>query len=539
MEYQYNDLRLTNHSAVRNRLILLSLVMLVGITATLVASLYFKAPWLWMDEVLSNILLTDPSLGHMNHAIVSNIDANPPLFFNLYWLLGHTISLNPYFLRAVSILLFALSLTLLYRYTTRLIARPVTNFVLLTLLSSLTYLNYTLSTQMRAYSLYLLLSCVYFLVNHQLIRRPAHWSLLGLHLVVGLALVMTHNFGAFYVGASFSFFGLLLLWSKRRAYSLVLGSHLLTGGGWLVLWFANFQIQSQAARPHTWIPLPTFLSFFHTLGELLPNLSAHLEKLPGLDFLAVLRIGLVVGLFVTIALPRIKEGFAAMVTDEAFSFYLLTGYLALAVAGATLIISFGYLSVFLSRYQWPTTLLVSFQLIYAYHYYAGPVSGSPTRSLPGWLGLSRWLPLYVIGVLGFMFYQNRKLVLFPSGIVRYLPANQAGEPIFFESADYFLPLHHHRVGNAHFLLSWETALSARNIPNATVDYKIIQSVREQYGVGEIVPVQAFTKDRFSHFYVVDEASRYQIEAFIASGRVKVLRRWALPIAGHQLLECSF
>ena len=46
-----------------------------------------------MDEVLSYILLSDPSLGHMNWAIVGNIDANPPLFFNLYWLLGHGISL--------------------------------------------------------------------------------------------------------------------------------------------------------------------------------------------------------------------------------------------------------------------------------------------------------------------------------------------------------------------------------------------------------------------------------------------------------------
>lgn len=51
-----------------------------------------------MDEVLSYVLISDSSLSHVNDAMVSDMDANPPLFFNFYWLIGHTVSLNPLFL---------------------------------------------------------------------------------------------------------------------------------------------------------------------------------------------------------------------------------------------------------------------------------------------------------------------------------------------------------------------------------------------------------------------------------------------------------
>ena len=510
---------------------LFSLLLLVVFSVGLITSLFFKESWLWMDEVLSYTLLEDPSLAHMNDAIVSNIDANPPLFFEFYWLLGHGVSLSPYFLRAISILLFASTIALLYRYTTRLVGTAVTNFVIFTVVVSLTYLNFLQSTQIRSYSFYLLLSCLYFFTLHKLIRNPAKPSLLATHLLIGLSLVMTHNFGSFYVSASLTFFGLLLLWSKQRTYGLVILSHLLIFGFWFLLWFPNFQIQSQLAKPHTWIPLPTFVSFFRTLGELIPTLSSRIEQMPAMVFLPILRVCFVVGLFLYIAIPRLKKGFQSVVNDDAFSFYLLAGYIAISVTGATLLISYAYLAVFISRYQWPSSLLLLFQLVYAFYYFVPALKLSPK--------LVRWLPLYVIGLLAFVFYQNQKIVYFPKGILSYLPENKANYPIFFESADYYLPIHHHKTANAHFLLSWQTALAKDNATNATVDHKIIESIRDKYGVREIVPIDEFTKQRFPHFYVVDQASRRQIEYYVATGQVKVIRTIPVPIEGHQILECSF
>ncbi|RYF46956.1 MAG: hypothetical protein EOO39_49040, partial [Cytophagaceae bacterium] len=57
--------------------------------------------------------------------------------------------------------------------------------------------------------------------------------------------------------------------------------------------------------------------------------------------------------------------------------------------------------------------------------------------------------------------------------------------------------------------------------------------------GLIWPTQ-FNASQFSRrFYVVDEASRYQIEAFVASGRVKVHQVIPTGVTGHRILDCSF
>ena len=467
----------------------------------------------------------------MNGAIVSNIDANPPLFYNVYWLLGHGISMNPYFLRGVSIVLFALAIALFFRHTTRLVGSPPANAIIFLIVSSLIYLNYTLSTQVRTYSLYLLLAGIYFIVLHKLIRKPDRAFLLVAHLVMGLLMVMVHNFGLFYMAVSFSFVGLLWLWSRQKSYLSVLLSYILIFGLWFLVWYPSFVIQSRVGQPFSWIPDPTFMSFFKTQGELLPTLSARMERLPVLNLLPMLRIGIVLTLFLSIAIPGLRRGFKAMIDDEAFSFYVMAGYLTGAVALLALLVSVGYKSVFLSRYQWPSTLLILFQLAYAYHQLA------PTA-----LRVFKprvWMPLLAMGVLAFMFYQNQKLVQFPKEVINYLPANPGNDPVFLESADYFLPIQHYHLANAHFLLDRDTAISPRTIRNSTNDFNVISSLREKYNMKGAVPVSQFDKAHFAHFYVIDEASRYQIEAFIARGQVKVVKSIPIPINGHRLLECSF
>ena len=483
-----------------------------------------------MDEVLSYTMLSDPSRAHMNDAIVSNFDSNPPLYFNVVWTFAHSISLSPYFLRALSIAFFASAVTLFYRYTTRLVRTPLINFLIFTIVLSLTYLNYLLSTQIRSYSFFLFTSCLYFLAAHPLIKNPAKPRALALHWLAGSVLVMTHNFGSFYVASSLGFFALLYAWSKRQAYWWVAASHLLIFGLWFVLWYSSFQIQSMGGEAHSWIPKPTFLIFFRTFGELVPTLSYRLEQLPLLAFLPVLRVTFVLGLFFYIVVPQLKKGYGFVRDNDAFSFYLFTGGVAIITGLGTTILSAVYISVFLSRYQWPSHLLLLFQLVYACCYLAPNIRFSPN--------LFRFVPLYIVLLMGFMFYQNRKIVHFPSGILDYLPQNEANYPVFLESADYFLPIWHHKLANAHFLMDKKTAFMPGNLLNSASDYNIIASMREKYIVPQIVWSKEFTKKRFSHFYVVDESSRYQIEYFIATHRVKVLRVIPVPIEGHRIVECE-
>lgn len=521
----------------KKRTLFLSLVLLTMLSVSLISSLFFKEQWLWLDEVLSYVLLSDPSVVHMNNAVVSGMDANPPLFANLYWFIGHAISLNPLFLRAVSVIFFAGTITLFYRFTNTLIGTPVTNFVLITAIVGLTYLNLTLSTQIRTYAIFLLIGLGYFAVLQRLIASPGRVSLLIAHFLLGSLLVFTHNFGLFYVAASGAFFAILFLWSTERAYLRVLAAHAGVGLFWLLTWYPNFAIQTKAGRPHSWIPLPTWLTFFSTVGELAPAVSAKLESSSLFLFLPVLRFVLVVGLFTYVALPRLRTGFQAIRNDKAFMFYLLSGWIYLTIIGMALLVTLLHTSVFISRYQWPSHLLLIYQLVYAWYLLRQrwPVC---VTTAPVW-GL-RLLPVYVLLLAGFMFYQNRKVVVFPAGIMQYLPKLNREYPVFVESADYFMPIwFHDKKTKIHYLLDWETAMLKGNMLNATVEHKILKSVRDKYQVAGILPVGQFNRTTVPHFYVIDEKSQFQMERFIQQGRIHIVRELPIALSGHRLLECTF
>jgi hypothetical protein len=507
-----------------------SLVVLLVLAMGLIMSMFLKERWLWMDEVSSYVLLSDASLAHANKALVSGLEANPPLTMNAYWLLGHGISLNPMFLRSCSVLFFALTVTVFYRYITQLMGRPAANFVVVTLFVCFTFLNFTLATQVRSYALFSLLHMLFFLNSHRLTTAPSRRGLLATELVLGTAVVFAHNFGLLYVATMAAFFGCLLLWSRRWEYLRVLGALAAAGGIWLVAWFHNFQLQSQVGKPHSWIPLPTFGSFFRTVGELLPTLSAHLEASRYFQFLPVLRVGLIVVLILYLGLPRLKQGYVALAKDPAALFFVQASFVAVGTTVLTLIASFTVASVFLSRYMWPNHLLFAGIVVYAYHHFfkAGEV---PARRF--------LIPAYAAVLLPFIVYQNRKVVIFPSVILPYLPGLNPQYPLFFESADYFLPVwYQHLRPNTYFLLDWPAALRSPTL-SSTIDYSIIISLRDHYHVPNVVKLNEFNAARFPHFYVMDQHSHYQIEEFLEAGKVRVVKTIPTGIAGHQILECVF
>ena len=514
----------------------LSIVLAVTLSVSLIVSLFFKEQWLWMDEVLSYMFISDPSLAHMNDAIVSGMDGNPPVSFNTYWLIGHLTSLNPQFLRAVSVVIFALTIALFYRYTTKLIGTPTANFVLITAIVAFTYLNLLLSTQLRGYSLFLLISFAYFVLLHQLITAPGQVRLLFLFCIVGVLLMLTHSFGLFYGAASGLFFAGLFVWSKDRRYLFVLAAHVVLPVAWLLIWYPNFVVQAEAGKPHSWIPVPTLMSFFSTVGELAPTVSASLESRPLFSFLPILRFVLVIGLWLYIVLPRVRAGFQDIIRDKAFLFYLMTGFIYVATIGIALTISLTYTSVFISRYMWPNHVLVLYQLVYAYYFFRSRWSVRVNR----FALITRLLPLYVLLLGAFIFYQNRKVSLFPKEILSYLPQLDKRYPVFVETAHYFLPIwFHDKTTNVRYLLNWETAVNEKNILQATVAYHILKSAREKYRVPGIITAQEFTPATVPHFYVIDETSNYQIEHFLETGRVQVIRTIPVAIAGHRILECVF
>lgn len=516
-------------TAQSNQTRLLGLTLALVFAGSLIASFFFKERWLWMDEVLSYLLIADPSPAHANRALVSGMDANPPLFANAYWLIGHGLSLHPLFLRGVSVVIFAGTAALFYGYVTRLVGTPRTNFVLITAIFAFTYLNLSLATQIRTYALFLFVSLGFFVSLHWLSLAPrSDWGL-GLLLLTGLGMVMTHNFGLFYLAASGAFFGLLWLWSRKADFWRVLAVHAGILALWGLLWYPSFAVQAEAGKPHSWIPLPTFGSFFRTVGELAPTLSSGLEQ--RFRFLPVLRFGLVAGLYGFIALPRLRRGFRVVQTDGPFLFFLLAGFLWLTTMAIALGVSLAHTSVFLSRYLWPSHLLVVYLLVYGFYHFFGKFGLPRLRPL---------LPLYVAGLAAFLFYQNRKVAIFPSDILAYLPQLDARVPVFVETADYFLPIWlQNRKIPVRYVLNWETASHKGNLLSATVQHRILEAVKRKYGVGEIVDVADFNAESYPHFYVVDESSVYQAEDFLLKNKIEVIRTIPVGVAGHRILECHF
>lgn len=495
--------------------------------------LYFREHWLWMDEVLSYVLISDSSLAHLNDALKGGMDANPPLFYILYWSIGHYISLNPLFLRLLSVLLFSGTIAGFFWYTTRLIGNAALNFVLISIMVYMTYQNFVHATAIRSYALLLPISCGYFITLHRLVSNPASTRLLLWHTVWGLLMAFCHNYGLFYLAAAGAFVLGLLLWSKQGDYGLVLATFFLIGLVWLVLWYPSFAIQSQAGQPHSWIPLPTVQSFLSNFGDLIPGVPISLRWLPPSVWLDVLRVVLVVGLYGYIAVKGLKAGFASMIQDKAFQFFLLSGFVYLAVIAISLAISLVYTSVFISRYMWPSQLLIMYQLVYAWYYFVGQKRPS--------LWLTRLLPVYALLLGGVIFYKVWKMQSsFKDEVLTYLPGQNAQYPIFVERADYFLPMWYHKsIPNVSFLLNWKIASRPGNVLHSTTDYKILRSLKEKYNLPGLVSADTFDAAHFPRFYVVDEVAIYQIEDYIKRGQVKVVRELPIDMPGHRLLECVF
>lgn len=538
----------------------LSIYLFVTLTASLLVAILVKDSYLWMDEVLSYLLLTDPSLAHANRALVSGMDANPPLFVNVYWLLAHGISADAYFLKGISVGLFALTLAWFYRYisdgqlVSRLSRRFVAvNFVLILVALSLTYLHYTLSTQLRTYSLYLLISWGYVVVLHQLIHEPHRRRRLLALAAVGTLFLFSHNVALFYIAGSGVFFGLLWLFTSDRRYVGVLAVHAGLALIWLLAWYPSFAVQALAGKPHSWIPLPTFLTTFETIGDLLPTLSSRLEK--RYPALLLLRVSGVAALLLAVLVSRGRQWGWSVRRDRAFSLYLLSGFLAGFTLLLGLVISLTYTSVFLSRYFWPSSLLLIYQLLYAGWWlrdqavarrsaWAGvvvqPLAGvfHRLKQQPVLSGLM--LALFVGAIATFMVQQSRKIPLFNGEIrqdIALLPVNR---PVVFESAYYFLPIWFHQPKRpVHYFFDWQAVMHPRNDLASTTDYKILEGVAQHYQPTGLTTLSAFKARQQGPFYVVDESSRYLIEKFVAGGQVRIRRVIPSHVPGHRILECSF
>jgi hypothetical protein len=234
-------------------------VPVAGALALTVAGL-IVAPrkWMWYDEVLTYLLVTDPSWRHMMAAIAGGAEAAPPLYHVLARGWAAAFGAAPLSLRLFTDAGLGAALLLLWRALTPAFPRRVAAVALLALAcgSELFFLQVA---EVRYYGLLTALVALGMLLSHRvmLADRPP-LGLLVATAATQAALVLAHVYGGLY-GAALLL--AVVLWDLGRgrvdvrrwaAYPL----------GWLALvpWLGVYQAQRASAH-RSWMPAPT-------LGEL-------------------------------------------------------------------------------------------------------------------------------------------------------------------------------------------------------------------------------------------------------------------------------
>ena len=328
------------------------------------------------------------------------------------------------------------------------------------------------NSNVRFYGLLLALIALAVLLAVELgkLEEPG-WPLLAANGLAQAALVLCHPLGGFYGAALFAAVGagdwlLLRRWRWRVMLSYPLG--------WLALglWARQLLRQADLNRPHSWVPVPTFHdlpgvlyggSDFYPLFLLfaalaLWRLSALLRRTPPPDDLvrtppepafssAQCRLFLVAGAFV--ALPLAFWVLAQMVPSNPLFWgrYVIGVSLGWAVILAQLLTF--VLRPFGPRLGWGTQgILAGFVLLQF-----GPLLTEPGEDHGGLAGASD----AAFGHLDL--------------------------PIVCLRSHDFLPREHDspQADRYYFLLDWPVASAPGNSRHATVEYKILDALRRNYG----------------------------------------------------------
>lgn len=499
--------------------ILLSLLLFFIISGSLIASLFFKDNRLWLDEILSMILLADRSLAHMTQAITTGIDASPPLFLYTYSVLGNNVLV----LKTASILFFAGAITIIYGYLASLIQRPVLLFILAIAGICLTGMNYNLSAQVRNYSLFLFLSAPYFVSLFQFTTKPTEAKWLVWMGVSGLLLAFVHNFGLIYMAASSGVFILLAIWSRQYRYLMPLLPCLVVAVLWLLIWYPHFVIQADTGKPYGWIPLPTISSFFAIIDGLLPRLPVLSETS---QLIIIGKVSLLATLFLLLLAQSLRMGYQKARQDPARMVFLVSAVLFWGVVVLSLVISFAYTPIFYGRYLWPSYLLVIVQMGYLCRYV--PAINLPRFKFAVLAGVALAAGAYLVR-------QNRKVVLFPQYVAELTRLVPASSPVFFELGSDFLTADYYDLAHSYYLLNWKASLKNHD----TLGFKLIGAIGEQYSKREIVSETAFNKTAFPRFYVMDKTSHYLFEQYLDSGLIQIRREISESVDGYRILECEW
>jgi hypothetical protein len=190
-------------------------VFLLAFTAGILVTFVWKSnkAYFNFDELVTAVLVSNPSFSEMWNMIRRGGEVNPPLFFVLEWVVAHTAGTSELALRAVSGVSVALAGWVLF-FTARPLTGPRVAALAVALVIGLSREVFSFLSMARYYGLLLLLvSLAAFLALRFTSERPAKRRDCILVFLVHTSLVFLHLYGLVYSGVVLA---AMLVWDWLR-----------------------------------------------------------------------------------------------------------------------------------------------------------------------------------------------------------------------------------------------------------------------------------------------------------------------------------
>jgi hypothetical protein len=424
---------------------------------------------LWYDEILTRMLLTDPSLSHMLDAMADGAESAPPLYHLIgrVWVTLFGGGALP--LRMMSWLGFTIAIAVTWRVLRSAFGTRASAVGLLAVFcGSMTVLQQ--DAEVRFYGLLTALVATSAAVSLSVMQRerPSKALLVG-SAAVNAALVLCHFFGFVYSG---SLLAAQMAWDARqgRFRPIVYASVLL---GWLAYtpWIGPTLSQAAMGKPHNWVPIPG-------IPDLLSAFAFQIPLLP----LVILAILFLAALTVTPS-EQATVGPPTLPVGGRRLSMLYVAFALIAVVPVVFLFSRITVSLFLDRYFLPAAIgwciILADLATRAYETTRSPaVEAWPVRF--GWGALLALLLVYPV-------YRAVSADRIPKPGSELNGITVAGKPvtalpIAVESALLFLPLIHYAPSDNSpyfFVVDWEAALDSHSSPSATIETKGMRVFRRQ------------------------------------------------------------
>ena len=242
------------------------LAMTLG-TAWMAGGSYLLSRHLWMDEIHSWILVSDPDTGHAIRALADGVDFNPPTWFLAMRMLSFPSSVTEFKLRVVSLLWMLLALAGLYRLLLLRFSGATSRIAVLLTAAHPLLIHH--STEIRFYGFWC--ASVLWLCNCLLWEPESAWQRRLqriLNALLTLSVVTCHYFGILSLGLVT--LPLLLRWKANRRVARPARFAIGIGCVGLLTCLPFLTGQRAALTRPTWISPPTITDSLLFLQTLFP-----------------------------------------------------------------------------------------------------------------------------------------------------------------------------------------------------------------------------------------------------------------------------